>query len=41
VKDPVVRALPARVGSINQFVDSTDVSDNLHHCRQLRAVYME
>jgi hypothetical protein len=41
VKDPVVRALPARVGSINQFVDSTDVSENLHHCRRLRAVYME
>ncbi|MBN1642218.1 MAG: DUF4037 domain-containing protein [Anaerolineae bacterium] len=39
IVDPAVRALPAHVGSVDQFVDSTDVLDHLGHMRRLRAIY--
>jgi hypothetical protein len=39
IEDPAVRALPAHVGSVDQFVDSTDVLDDLSRLRQLRARY--
>jgi hypothetical protein len=40
VGDERLRALP-RVGSIDQFVDSTDVLSYAHHAARLRAVYEE
>ncbi len=39
VQDEAVRALPPRVGSINQFVDSTDVGDNIQLCQRLKEIY--
>jgi hypothetical protein len=39
IADPEVRALPAHLGSVDQFVDSTDVLDDLSRLRQLRALY--
>ena len=40
VKSEEVRRLPRNIGSINQFVDSTDVADHLEHCRQLKNLYV-
>jgi Domain of unknown function (DUF4037) len=39
IQDEAVRALPPRVGSINQFVDSTDVDDNVQLCQRLKEIY--
>jgi len=35
-----VRKLPPNVGSINQFVDSTDVADYLELCQRLKNIYI-
>jgi hypothetical protein len=37
--DPQVRALPPFAGSVNQFLDSVDVLDNLELCRRLKGMY--
>jgi hypothetical protein len=39
IQDETVRALPPRVGSINQFVDSYDVADNIELCPRLKGIY--
>ncbi len=41
VQDEAVRALPANIGSINQFVELTDVLENLDVCRRLKSVYSQ
>lgn len=40
VQSEEVRRLPPNVGSINQFVDSTDVADYLELCRRLKNIYL-
>ena len=37
--DPEIEALPVHLGSVDQFVDSTDVLDHLSRLRQLRELY--
>jgi hypothetical protein len=39
ITDPEVKALPVHLGSVDQFVDSTDVLDHPARLRQLRALY--
>jgi len=39
IADPEVKALPVHLGSVDQFVDSTDVLDHPARLRQLRALY--
>jgi hypothetical protein len=39
IGDPEVKALPDHLGSVDQWVDSTDVLDHLARLRQLRALY--
>jgi hypothetical protein len=39
ITDERVRALPPYAGSINQFVESVDVLDEVRLCRRLRGVY--
>ncbi len=39
ISDEQVRALPPNIGSINQFVESTDVLENLNVCLRLKKVY--
>ena len=39
VEDEAVRALPKGVGAVWQFIDSTDVLDEIERCRHLVAVY--
>ncbi len=39
IVDPAVKALPVHLGSVDQFVDSTDVLDHLSRLRQLRELY--
>ena len=39
ISDPRVRALPPNVGSVNQWVESVDVLDNVKLCGRLRGVY--
>ena len=39
IQDQAVRALPPRIGSINQFIDSTDVDDNVELCQRLKGIY--
>ncbi len=39
INDPDVRALPQRLGSINQISDNTDLLDELDRCRKLRGLY--
>ena len=41
IADPRVRALPPDIGSVDQFVDSTDVLSNAERRRRLKAVYGE
>lgn len=36
-----VRRLPEHLGSVNQFVDSTDVLDEISRLRRLRVMYLE
>ena len=40
VQSKEVRRLPSNVGSINQFVDSTDVADKLELCQRLKNLYI-
>jgi len=39
ITSSAVRALPAHVGSVDQFADNTDVLDNIRHCRALASLY--
>jgi hypothetical protein len=39
IHDPEVQALPAYAGSVNQFLDSVDVLDNLDLCRRLNGLF--
>lgn len=39
IQDERVRSLPEYVGAINQWVDSTDVLENVALCRRLRRLY--
>ena len=39
IEDEAVRALPKGVGAVWQFVDSTDVLDEIEHCRRLVGIY--
>jgi len=39
IHDPIVQALPAYAGSVNQFLESVDVLDNLELCRRLKGLY--
>jgi hypothetical protein len=39
IADPEVKALPVHLGSVDQFVDSTDVLDHPARLRQLRTLY--
>jgi hypothetical protein len=39
IVDEPVRSLPARLGSVDQFVDSTDVLDHLARLDRLKAMY--
>ena len=39
ISDPQVRALPPNAGSINQWVESVDVLDDVKLCGRLRGLY--
>ena len=39
ITDPGVKALPQRLGSIDQISDNTDLLDELDRCKQLRGLY--
>jgi hypothetical protein len=39
VQSEEVRKLPPNIGSINQFVDSTDVADDIALCQRLKSLY--
>lgn len=39
ISDPRVRALPPYAGSVNQWVDSVDVLDDVRLCARLKALY--
>jgi UDP-2,3-diacylglucosamine pyrophosphatase LpxH len=39
IRDPAVKSLTPNVGSIDQFVDSTDVLEQLSVVKRLKAVY--
>jgi hypothetical protein len=39
VQDEAVRSLPPRVGSITQFVDSTDIADDIQLCQRFKQLY--
>jgi len=41
ITDPEVRRLPAYLGSVDEFVDSTDVLENIPRCRHLQRLYKE
>lgn len=40
VQSEEVRRLPPNIGSINQFVDSTDVMENIELCQRLKNLYL-
>jgi len=39
VQSEEVRRLPPNIGSINQFLDSTDVADDIELCQRLKSLY--
>jgi hypothetical protein len=39
IKSETIRALPPYAGAVGQFVDSTDISDNIELFRRLGGVY--
>lgn len=39
VQSKEMRKLPPNIGSINQFVDSTDVADNIVLCQRMKSLY--
>ena len=41
IQDPEIRALPPRLGSIDQIVDNTEVLENNARCQRLRSLYYE
>ena len=41
IQSPVVRGWPADIGSVDQFIDSTDILDAPARCRKLGAIYTE
>ncbi len=41
IKDPAVKALPQRLGSIDQISDNTDVLDEIERCKKLKILYDE
>jgi len=41
IKDPKVKSITTDVGAIDQFTDSTDITQDLSLCRQLGVVYGE
>ena len=40
-RSPEVRSLPPHIGSIDQFVDSTDILDAPDRCKSLKAIFDE
>ncbi|MCJ7625585.1 MAG: DUF4037 domain-containing protein [Anaerolineaceae bacterium] len=36
-----IKALPQHAGSVDQFVNSIDVLESMHHCRRLAVIYVE
>lgn len=40
VQSEQVRRLPPNIGSVNQFVDSTDVTENIKLCQRLKNLYL-
>lgn len=41
IKDPRVKNIKTKIGSVDQFTDSTDVTENLRLCQRLGAAYKE
>ena len=41
IQSPEVQGLPPHIGSIDQFVDSTDILDAPERCKKLTAIYNE
>lgn len=41
IQNPQVRALSAYAGSVNQFLDSVDVLDNLELCQRLKGIFSD
>ncbi len=41
IQDPVVKNIPGAIGSISQFVDSTDVLTNLALTKKWQALFLE
>jgi Domain of unknown function (DUF4037) len=39
MRDPVLRSLPPRIGSVNQWVDATDVLERSRILQRLRSAY--
>jgi hypothetical protein len=39
IRDPEIRRLPARIGSINQFSDSTDLLESIEISKRMRQVF--
>ena len=39
IKDPVVKALPPHLGSIDQFIDNTDVLESIDTCQEIRGLF--
>jgi hypothetical protein len=39
IKDPEVKRIKAKIGSVDQFTDSTDVAENVALCRKLGIAY--
>lgn len=39
IKDPEVKKIKAKIGSVDQFTDSTDVAENVALCRKLGIAY--
>jgi hypothetical protein len=41
IQDPTIKNIPHAIGSINQFVDSTDVLTNLSLTKKWQALFLE
>ena len=39
IADEAIKNIPADIGGVDQFVDSTDVTDRPELCRRLRALF--
>lgn len=40
IDDPEIRRIPAPIGSVNQFSNSTDLIESLEACRRLKTLYL-